>query len=117
MKNQKRVTDASISKLKDKGVNVDGTTVVGVPAAAKFLGVSERRVRTFLSPECRCIIRKRRAELKPRPDPDCPYCGGDGRARPRIPSMKMQDRKYLIKVDDLVEFAREQRPGGRPKEG
>ena len=111
---QKNVSEKSIAKLKAQGVNLNGAIVVGVPAASKFLGVSERRVRTFISPECRCVIRKRRRGLAPKPESDCPYCDGTGLAVSRLKAVRMPDGKYIVGVDDLVNFANEKRPGGRP---
>jgi len=86
---------------------------VTVEDAAKALGVSSRRVRAFIKPECNCVIRKRRAKVEPVPDLNCPYCKGTGHISPRLRAVEYKG-SYAIPMSAITEFMGAERKTGRP---
>lgn len=87
--------------------------LINVAVAAGILGVTERRVRSFIYPECKCVERNRRKTKKGVPDADCPDCFGSGRGKPRLPAIKIGGI-YLIKLSDLATFNDVPRISGKP---
>ena len=104
--------------------------LIKVPKAAKILGVSERRVRAFINPQCNCVIRNRRKaktaaikaakgkklvfKFKSVPDANCLICRGSGKGIPRLPALRMGKGPYMIRRKDLTEFMSRHRHTGRP---
>lgn len=86
---------------------------VTVEDAARALGVSSRRVRAFIKPECNCVIRKRRARVEPRADFNCPYCNGTGHLAPRLRAIEYKG-SYAIPMSSITEFLGTKRKTGRP---
>ncbi len=87
--------------------------LIDVAVAARILGVTERRVRSFIFPECRCVERNRRKHKKGVPDADCGYCAGDGRGIARLQAVKVKSI-YLVKYSDLLLFNDVPRISGKP---
>ncbi len=89
---------------------------VKVEVAAAFLGVTPRRVRNFLNPECQCVLKQRKKRISPPlPDPNHKKCGGTGRLVPKLKSIEVGGA-FWIRVNDLFEYAREvERKTGRPR--
>ncbi len=87
--------------------------LIDVAVAAGILGVTERRVRSFIFPECRCVERNRRKYKKGFPDLNCGYCAGDGRGIARLKAVKIKSI-YLVKYSDLLLFSDVPRISGKP---
>jgi hypothetical protein len=86
--------------------------LIDVAVAARILGVTERRVRSFIFPECKCVERNRRKTKKGTADANCPSCHGSGRGLARLPAIKVKNI-YLIKLSDLNEFSAMPRISGK----
>jgi hypothetical protein len=78
--------------------------LIDVAVAARILRVTERRVRSFIFPECRCVERNRRKHKKGVPDADCPSCYGDGKGIARLRAVKLSSN-YFVKYSDLLLFS------------
>lgn len=86
---------------------------VTVEDAAQALGISSRRVRAFIKPECNCVIRKRRAKLPPVPDLNCRECKGTGHVPSRLRAVEYKG-SYRIPMSVITEFLEAPRKTGRP---
>ncbi len=77
--------------------------IINVAKAAAELGVTERRVRSFINPQCNCVERNRRNSGTGFPDENCLTCRGSGRGKARLAAIKIGS-VYLVKATDLLAF-------------
>jgi len=116
-----RITQARIERVHAAATHIEGAERVMVEVAAEFLGVTSRRVRNFINPECQCVLKQRKKRISPPlPDPDHKKCGGTGRLVPKLKAIKVEgggsSHAWWIRVTDLFEYAREvERKTGRPR--
>lgn len=85
---------------------------ITVEEAADILGISSRRVRALIKPECNCVLRKRRAKAEPIPDLNCPECAGSGHGSPRMRA-EYHKGHYWIPASEVAGFL-DTRKTGRP---
>ncbi|NGX46524.1 MAG: hypothetical protein K940chlam2_01716 [Chlamydiae bacterium] len=113
---KRRITQTSIEKVHAAATHIEGAERVMVEVAAEFLGVTSRRVRNYINPECRCVLKQRKKRISPpQPDPDCKRCKGTGRIPPTLRATRVGVILW-IRVSDLFEYAREvERKTGRPR--
>lgn len=115
--------ETRIKKLEEKLARENRGQLATVSEAAEIIGVSNRRIRAFIKPECNCVIRLRRrkgkkddSDIEIKPDANCLYCKGTGHTQPRLVASKLPDGQYIIHLSELYNFARVKRAVGRPPE-
>jgi hypothetical protein len=101
--NSARIQRRTFKALGAYHTHGDNPEPITVAVAARVLGVTERRVRSFINPQCNCVERNRRNEGKGFPDESCPTCHGSGRGKARLAAIKIGS-VYLVKMTDLIAF-------------